>query len=65
MPAVDYVIAYMRMGGTEQAFTWLAKAVAERNRLALEIKANPIFDPLRVDPRFKKLANQIVPPDSH
>jgi len=48
------------MGGTEQAFTWLAKAVAERNRLALEIRVNPIFDPLRGDPRFETLVFAIL-----
>jgi hypothetical protein len=64
VPAVEYVKAYVRLGDKEQAFAWLAKAVAERNRLALEIKVNPLFDPLRSDPRFEKLVNQIIPPDS-
>ncbi len=50
--AVHYVTAYMRMGDKEQAFAWLAKAVEERNRFALEFRVNPIFDPLRSDPRF-------------
>jgi serine/threonine-protein kinase len=45
----------MRLGDKEQAFAWLAKAVEERNRLAFEIKVNPIFDPLRGDPRFQAL----------
>jgi TolB-like protein/Flp pilus assembly protein TadD len=61
--AVEFVIAYARMDDKEQAFVWLAKAVEERNRLALEIKVNPIFDSLRSDPRFDKLVNQIVPLD--
>jgi tetratricopeptide (TPR) repeat protein len=59
VPALDYVIAYMRTGDKEQAFAWLAKAVAERNRLALEIKVNPIFEPLRSDPRFEALVQKI------
>ena len=57
--AVEYVIAYMRSGDKEQAFVWLAKAVEERNRLALEIKINPIFDPLRGDPRFDALVQKM------
>jgi TolB-like protein/class 3 adenylate cyclase/Tfp pilus assembly protein PilF len=57
--AVEYVIAYMQSGDKEQAFVWLAKAVEERNRLALEIKINPIFDPLRGDPRFDALVQKI------
>src|SRR5438105_1880455 len=64
VPAVHYVTAYMRLGDKEQAFAWLVKAVEERNRLAVEIKVNPIFDPLRTDPRFEKLVNQTIPPAS-
>jgi hypothetical protein len=61
VPAVEYVTAYVRLAEKEEAFAWLAKAVEERNWFALHIKTNPMFDPLRGDPRFEKLANQIVP----
>jgi adenylate cyclase len=59
--AEEYVVAYVRLGDKEHAFTWLAKAVQERNRFALEFKSNPLLDPLRGDPRFEKLVNQVVP----
>jgi len=59
VPAVEYVTAYMRRGNKDQAFVWLAKAVEERNRFALEFKVNPVFDPLRSDPRFDGLITQI------
>lgn len=59
--AVEYVLCNIRAGDQEQAVTWLAKAAAERNRLALEIKVNPLFDPLRSDPRFDKIVNAIMP----
>jgi tetratricopeptide (TPR) repeat protein len=49
VPAIEYVTAYTRLGEKEQAFAWLTKAVEERNRFALEIKVNPIFDNLRSD----------------
>ena len=62
VPAVEYVTAYMRLGDKEQAFAWLAKAVEERNRLAFEIKANPIFDPLRGDSRFENLLQKVFAP---
>lgn len=58
IPAYEYVIAYMQLGDKEQAFAWVAKAFAERNRLAFEIRVNPIFDPLRSDPRFQKLSQE-------
>jgi adenylate cyclase len=57
--AVEFVIAYLRLDDKEQAFAWLAKAADERNRLAFEIKVNPIFDPLRSDPRFERLMAKI------
>jgi adenylate cyclase len=62
VPAFDYVIAYARRGDLEQAFTWLTKAVAERNRLALEIKVTPMLDPLRGDPRFQALVQKVLGP---
>jgi adenylate cyclase len=62
VPAVEYVTAYMRLGDKEEAFAWLAKAVEERNRLAFEIKFNPIFDPLRGDSRFESLLQKVFAP---
>jgi adenylate cyclase len=62
IPAVEYVTAYMRLGDKEQAFAWLAKASEERNRLAFEIKVNPIFDPLRGDSRFENLLQKVFAP---
>jgi eukaryotic-like serine/threonine-protein kinase len=61
VPAVEYITAYMRLGDKEQAFAWLAKAFEERNRLAFEIKVNPIFDPLRDDSRFEQLMARVFP----
>jgi TolB-like protein/Flp pilus assembly protein TadD len=60
--AVEFATAHMRLGDKEQAFAWLTKAAAERNRFALEIMIDPLVDPLRADPRFKKIADQIIPP---
>jgi tetratricopeptide (TPR) repeat protein len=57
--AVEFVIAYTRLEDKEQAFAWLTKAVEERNRLALEINVNPLFDSLRSDPRFEPLMDKI------
>lgn len=64
VPAVEYVMVYVRLGDKEKAFALLAKAVEERNRFALEIKIDPRLDPLRSNPRFEKLVNQIIPPDA-
>jgi TolB-like protein/Flp pilus assembly protein TadD len=57
--AAEYATAYTRLGDKEQAFAWLAKAVEERDRFALEFRINPLFDPLRSDPRFTDLVKRI------
>jgi tetratricopeptide (TPR) repeat protein len=59
VPALEYVMAYLRLGDKEKLFGWLAKAVEERNRLALDFKVNPIFDSLRSDPRFADLVRRV------
>jgi TolB-like protein/class 3 adenylate cyclase/Tfp pilus assembly protein PilF len=60
VPAAELVKVCIRSGDKEQAFVWLAKAVQERNRLAWELKINPLFDPLRSDPRFEALVGKVV-----
>jgi serine/threonine protein kinase/Flp pilus assembly protein TadD len=59
--AEDFVTAYMRLGDKEQAFAWLSKAIEERNRFAFEVRIDPIFDPLRRDPRFEKIVASVAP----
>ena len=54
VPAYHYMMAYMRLGDTEQAFSWLGKTVEERTWFALQLGVNPLLDPLRNDPRFAK-----------
>jgi adenylate cyclase len=55
VPAFHYLMTYVRLGDNEQAFSWLAKTVEERNWFALQVKVNPILDGLRSDPRFDAL----------
>jgi adenylate cyclase len=55
VPAWHYLMAYVRLGANEQAFAWLAKTVEERNWFALQLRVDPILDPLRDDPRFDDL----------
>ncbi len=53
--AAHYVFAYVRAGNLEDAFKWLPKMVEEPNWFALQLRVNPILDPLRADPRFEKI----------
>src|SRR4030095_1796419 len=55
VPAANYVCANVRRGSIDEAFEWLPKMLEERNWFALQLRVNPILDPLRSDPRFQTL----------
>jgi adenylate cyclase len=55
-----YLTAYVRLGDKEQALVWLAKTVEEPNWFALQLKVNPVLDPLRSDPRFEKIVANLA-----
>jgi tetratricopeptide (TPR) repeat protein len=59
VPAYHYLMAYMRLGDTEQAFSWMAKTVEEPSWFALQLRINPLLDPLRSDPRFEELVQKV------
>jgi hypothetical protein len=61
-----YVIAvhYTMIGETDEAFTWLERAYRERDPLMPMVKATPLLDPLRSDPRFDELLRRIGFPES-
>jgi TolB-like protein/Flp pilus assembly protein TadD len=48
-------IVYAGLGDADEAFAWLDKAYAERDWILREVKAYPLFDGLRADPRFTAL----------
>jgi DNA-binding winged helix-turn-helix (wHTH) protein/Tfp pilus assembly protein PilF len=52
-----YHMALIHIGlkDKNQAFEWLGKAYSERSREIIFLKANPICDPIRSDPRFMGL----------
>jgi adenylate cyclase len=58
VPAAHYVFAHVRRGKIDQAFEWLPKMVEEPNWFALQLRVNPILDPLRSDSRFEVLAQK-------
>jgi adenylate cyclase len=60
VPAAHYVFAHVRRGKIDQAFEWLPKMVEEPNWFALQLRVNPILDPLRNDPRFESIAASLV-----
>ena len=56
---VNFARVYVGLGEPDEAFLWLRKAYDEHNDHLLHIYADPIFDPLRTDPRFAQLLRNI------
>jgi hypothetical protein len=64
VPAYHYMMAYMRLGDTEQAFSWMKKTVEEPSWFALQLGVNPLLDPLRSDPRFGEILATFMPKET-
>jgi len=53
--AAHYVFAHIKRGNLEDAFGLLPKMAEEPDWFALQMRVNPILDPLRTDPRFGEI----------
>jgi len=58
LPALIATI-YVGLGDRRRAFEWLNKAYKERFTALIALKVEPMFDPLRSDPRFQDLERRI------
>ncbi|TFH27214.1 MAG: hypothetical protein E4H10_04615 [Bacteroidia bacterium] len=63
VPAIAFVNVYIGLGDNDKAILWLEKAYEERSAKLIDLNVNPIFDPLRSDPRFKELVSRMNFPD--
>src|SRR5467141_771809 len=62
-PAFSFAVVYAGLGEKDQAFAWLEKAYGERTSRLGYLKVEPLWDPLRPDPRFADLVRRIgLPP---
>ena len=52
-------ILYVGFDDKEKAFAWLAKACDSHNFVMAQLKVDPIWDPLRSDPRFADLVRRV------
>jgi TolB-like protein len=58
-----FALAYVGLGDKNEAINWLERSYQAKHYEEISfIKVDPFLDPLRGDPRFEKLANQIIPP---
>jgi TolB-like protein/Flp pilus assembly protein TadD len=60
--AYSFALAYLGLGNKEEAFRWLEQSYQDRAGADVGwIRVDPLLDPLRGDPRFKALAEKIIP----
>lgn len=57
--SLAFARAYIALENKDQAFVWLRKAYDEHSDHLLTIGADPVYDPLRSDPRFNELLRSI------
>jgi len=63
--AFGRALVYMALGDKNEAINSLEESYREKQSNYINmIRVHPFLDPLRGDPRFERLADQIVPPDS-
>jgi Tfp pilus assembly protein PilF len=58
-PASRIALVQMGLGDKDRAFEWLQRALEEKDLGMVFLKTNPLFDPLRPDPRFAGLLRQM------
>jgi len=56
---VSVAILYCKLGEWDKAFAWLERAADERDPAIVELKQEPLLDPLRSDQRFARLAERV------
>lgn len=55
----NFAIIYTGLGDKDQALQWLGQCIDQRTRLVYRIKARPMFDPLRSEPRYAALLKRM------
>jgi serine/threonine-protein kinase len=63
-PALQIAAVHLGLGDRDSAFKWLQRACAERSMGVHWLKVEPIWDPLRTDPRFAALLREMRLSDS-
>lgn len=59
VPARSFVYVYAGLGERDRAFEWLERAYRERDPMLFWLRAVPVFEPLRQDPRFDEMLHRI------
>jgi TolB-like protein/Tfp pilus assembly protein PilF len=56
---VAFVMVHAALGQADQAFAWLDRTYEERRGWLAYLNVEPMLDPLRGDPRFRRLAERM------
>jgi serine/threonine-protein kinase len=54
-----FVLAYLGLGDYDKTFYWLEQAYKEQSNILQLLKVDPLFDPVRGDPRFQDLLRRV------
>ncbi len=58
-PAPMLAVIYIGMGNKDEAIAWLEKSYSQHSNAVTGLKVDPIYDPLRSDPRFQDLQRRV------
>jgi serine/threonine-protein kinase len=59
LAAANIAIGYIGVGDATTALSWLETAYAEHSQALTYLKIDPVYDPLRSDPRFADLLRRV------
>lgn len=62
-PPYHFAWIYTGLGEKDQALTMLEKVYEERTQHVVDLKVHPMFDELRLDPRYQDLLGRVALPD--
>jgi TolB-like protein/Tfp pilus assembly protein PilF len=57
--AYDMALVHLGLGETDQSIEWLEKALIERATWMVWLNTEPVFDNLRLDPRFQRIVRDV------
>jgi hypothetical protein len=58
VPRVELAAAHAALGRGDEAFEYLAQALARGEPGLLSLRLDPVWDDLRSDPRFRRISRQ-------
>ena len=64
MSPVGIYGVYFFLGDVDSGFAWLERAFQERSNGLVYLAVDPVFDHVRDDPRYRRIAARVGLPDA-